>query len=415
MESFMDLFQIIILMLGLAAVVFLFVKKVSIGYIILATCFFVAIGSKMSIGMTLTSIYTGAVSYNSVGFALILTLIMMIENIMRKTGMISRMVEGIKSVIKSRKAAAMIMPAIIGLLPSPGGARFSMPLVQEAVGDQMSTDRKVFINYWFRHVWMDSFMLYPGVILASSLMGINVLFMFVLMMPFMLLYILTGIIADKILSKGEKLADHLSARFTWKAFLGILANGSLILIVIALYMILTAFKVPYSLPFATGITVVFAFIIKRYSGKAMWQTLKESVKPDLIALTVGVMVLNQLLLDAKFFESFSGFLTRYGIPNEILFVVLPFVGAYSTGITLSYVALAFPLLIGLGLNANIWYGVAAFLAGYAALMATPIHLCGPMTCDYYGQPVNNLTKNATLASIPILLMSIGLIFLVKLF
>jgi hypothetical protein len=46
-------------------------------------------------------------------------------------------------------------------------------------------------------------------------------------------------------------------------------------------------------------------------------------------------------------------------------------------------------------------------------MATPIHLCGPMTMEYYGKPVNSLTKNITVAAIPILLLSVGLLLLLR--
>ena len=98
-----------------------------------------------------------------------LVLIMVLENIIRKKGLLKRMMEAVVNVARDRRIAMAILPGVIGLLPSAGGAAFSAPMVQDAAADvDMEPERKAFINYWFRHIWEYISPLYPGVVLAAA-------------------------------------------------------------------------------------------------------------------------------------------------------------------------------------------------------------------------------------------------------
>ena len=98
-----------------------------------------------------------------------LVLIMVLENIIRKKGVLKRMMEAVVNVARDRRIAMAVLPGVIGLLPSAGGAAFSAPMVQEAAADvDMNPERKAFINYWFRHIWEYISPLYPGIVLAAA-------------------------------------------------------------------------------------------------------------------------------------------------------------------------------------------------------------------------------------------------------
>ena len=52
-----------------------------------------------------------------------------------------------------RALSLILIPAAIGLVPMPGGALFSAPLVGEAVQEKkVLPEWKVAVNYWFRHI-----------------------------------------------------------------------------------------------------------------------------------------------------------------------------------------------------------------------------------------------------------------------
>ena len=115
-----------------------------------------------------------------------LVLIMVLENIIRKRGVLKRMMEAVVNVAGDRRIAMAVLPGVIGLLPSAGGAAFSAPMVQEAAADaDMRPERKAFVNYWFRHIWEYCSPLYPGIVLAAAVtkMPINRLLLSQLPLP----------------------------------------------------------------------------------------------------------------------------------------------------------------------------------------------------------------------------------------
>ena len=67
-----------------------------------------------------------------------------------------------------RMVSIMALPAVIGLVPMPAGARFSAPFVEQMAA-QRDPAWKTAVNYWFRHLWEYWWPLYPGVMLAATL------------------------------------------------------------------------------------------------------------------------------------------------------------------------------------------------------------------------------------------------------
>lgn len=72
----------------------------------------------------------------------------LIGGVMEETGMVSTLVENLPV---SRRLFLGASPAFMGLLPMPGGALMSAPLVEKA-GEGASKDVKSAVNVWFRHV-----------------------------------------------------------------------------------------------------------------------------------------------------------------------------------------------------------------------------------------------------------------------
>ena len=75
----------------------------------------------------------------SIEMTLTLLLTMVMEHILRTTGMLKRMVSSLSAAFPDRRVVMAAMPAMIGMLPSPGGAVFSAPMVQR--GGRRSRDR----------------------------------------------------------------------------------------------------------------------------------------------------------------------------------------------------------------------------------------------------------------------------------
>jgi len=104
--------------------------------------------------------------------AVLLTLYLMslYEVFLRRSGALARLTHNFIKMLGDYRLTSVVMPAIMGLLPSPGGARFSAPLVAETLENSaVSNQEKAFINFWFRHIWEP---ILP-VLMAAMLMGIT--------------------------------------------------------------------------------------------------------------------------------------------------------------------------------------------------------------------------------------------------
>jgi hypothetical protein len=66
-------------------------------------------------------------------------------------------------------ASLVLIPAAIGLVPLPGGALFSAPLVGQSTENSSSPEWKAAVNYWFRHILEYWWPLYPVVIVTLSI------------------------------------------------------------------------------------------------------------------------------------------------------------------------------------------------------------------------------------------------------
>jgi integral membrane protein (TIGR00529 family) len=377
------LISITIAVLAVLLTIILLMKGINLGFIMLIDCVFIAVWAKMSFENIAFSLKNGIFSEKTLGILLILILVMMMEDIMRNTGMIRQIADNTKQLLKNNLLSSAMLPVFLGLLPSPGGARFSCPMVEEILGKDAENSDKAFINYWFRHVWRDGFILYPGAILASQLANIPTLLLFIYMLPFCILHVAIGFI---IVYGKVKKGQHISKGNHKEIIAGFLGGIFPIVIIIGLYIAFLGIKPisDYALYLASIITVVLLLIYKKYSFMDFTGTLRRSVHMNSVILVLGVMIFMQFLTASGLVDIWLNQISYYGIPKEILFIILPFIAGALSGITVSFVSLSFPILINMGLDQNIWFFVAAYIAGFSGVMITPVHLCSAMSSDYFG-------------------------------
>ncbi len=406
----MDIFiNVFLAVMAVAGTVILLKKQFNLGLIMLMDTVFLAVIARLPVMKALEYSFNGAFSPSTLKLILIFFLIMMIENIMRNSGMIKAMVDSLKEIVGSNRLAAGMMPTMLGLLPSPGGARFSCPMVEEITKESTDETNKSFINYWFRHVWLDGFILYPGVILAAELLKVSVVSLFLHLLPFMLVSVVSGWVFGLSGIKKEKIKRTRPVAESVKTLtIGLLP----IIIVIVVYISLL--KVTgFSLEIAAGSVIIALLLIKRYSFQKLLQTAKEAFPVKLVLIIIGVMVFKEVLLESGVINELPSLMSRHGIPVAILYILLPFAGAFTSGITVSYVSLAFPILITLGIGDNLWFASAAFIVGFIGTMVTPLHLCAVMTADFFKSSLGSLLKRIMVAEIPLFLIVILVLFIVS--
>ncbi len=121
---------------------------------------------------------------------IIMTLIPILGGIMEESGLMMGMIRKMRI---SRKSSIMMIPALFGLLPVPGGALMSAPIVQQ-IDPEADANKKVSINVWYRHILLIIYPLSSSLIIASFLTNINLYILVLGLLPGLIVMWLIGYI-----------------------------------------------------------------------------------------------------------------------------------------------------------------------------------------------------------------------------
>jgi len=364
----------------LAVLVVLLRRKVYLGTVMAVGALLLAILYLTPPLDFLAGVYRALLAPRSLEMTAMLLFTMIMENILRKTGTLKRMVASLAELLPDGRLIMAAMPAMIGLLPSPGGAVFSAPMVGEASsGTTIQPDQKAFINYWYRHIWEYVSPLYPGIILVSGLTGIPIANLSLANAPFALSVVCWGAlfcfagVGPVLVAKGE-------AAGRWRALWSFLLAIAPILVTLVLVVILRVNPVP-----AMGGVVVLLYLAHRYSPAAIWESLRESVSLKALFLVLGIMVFQETLGVTGALDGVSRFFASSGLPPFLIILAIPFLAGLMTGLTIAYVGITFPLLLPLmgGATPSLGLLALAFGSGFAGVMLSPLHLCLVLTREYF--------------------------------
>jgi uncharacterized protein len=332
--------------------------------------------------------------------AAIVGLIMILSDGLERSGQSQRLMKAVSAYLASPRLRLIFFPALIGLLPMPGGAIFSAPMVK-TVGDELElkNEDQAVINYWFRHVWEMAWPLYPGIILTVALAGIpisalisktwpGVVAMYLFGYYFFLRKGVLGEIKTAIVPQAGK---NKAAK--------ILREGLPLIIAIVGAIGLETFLARFTptVPFEWG--VILALIVA--VACIIWQNqlglpfIKEVLgKRSLWAMLmviVAIFIFKDIMQAAGIVEEMAG-AAGGGVALFAGAVFLPFLVGMVAGINVAFVGATFPLLLGLLHNLGmeqqiIPYLVLASFSGFTGVIISPIHICFVLTCNFFGADV----------------------------
>lgn len=365
------MFDLIKLSAVLALIVFLLRKKHRIGIVLLCASAFLALLYLMPPARIASSVTAALTSSITITLTLSLTLIRVLELILRENKVLAEMTEASKSLFRHKKLVIVSMPMLIGMLPSLGGAYFSAPMVDESTKKlQMSQEEKGFVNFWFRHPWEFILPLYPGLLLAAALSGMELRTLIIANLPYAAAMIAAGFLLSMREVKGRTETFSVSRR----GLLSFLPIGIIILLVMA-------FKVPLHLALPALVIGLFAFY--RYGLSRIWNALTYGFALEVILLVLGVMMFKELMDGSGAVKNLSEFFLAHGIPVMPLLFILPFLSGFLTGITVGSVSSTFPLLLSMLHGAPPEAVSFAFAAAFLGVLLSPVHVCLILTKEYF--------------------------------
>ena len=327
----------------------------------------------------------------------IVGLILVLSDAMERSGQSRRLMDALSGYLTKPRLRLVFFPALIGMLPMPGGAVFSAPMVK-TVSEEMrvsNADRAV-VNYWFRHIWEVSWPLYPGIILTVALADITIADLISKTWPGTLSMLAVGwffFLRPGVLGTDELLASTpLAGGGKRVAF----REGLPLLVAIAgaigLETAISAFMP--SVPFEWGVIAALAggvaCVMLQNTGlglRFLKDVLARKSVWSMLFVIVAVFVFKDVMMAAGVVEEMS----RAAGGGAALFaaaVFLPFLVGMVAGINMAFVGATFPLLLGLlaslGMQAQtIPYLILATFAGFTGVMISPIHICLILTCQYF--------------------------------
>ncbi|MBM4142187.1 MAG: DUF401 family protein [Lentisphaerae bacterium] len=300
-----------------------------------------------------------------------------------------------------RAWSAMILPAVVGLVPMPAGALFSAPFVEQAgAGAEVSGDWKAAVNYWFRHVWEYWWPLYPGVIVAMSVFEMDTPQFVAAQFPFTLVAVASGYLF-LVRRHVRRLAavPGSSAGSDRRALLLLLPLAAVLVSLFALSPVigrlLPGMPVQYRklLAVLAGLAVAAAVILcAEPDRRRMFSTLLAPKSLSVLMSLSGVLIFKSMLDAAGLLPRAAAEMAGSGIPVFFAVAGLPLLAGLVTGIAMGFAGASFPIVVGLLAQPGAGLTPLAALAlaygfGYMGMMLSPVHLCLLVTRDYFGVPL----------------------------
>jgi len=328
-----------------------------------------------------------------------------------------------------RMMSVMALPAVIGLVPMPAGARFSAPFVAQMAGARDAAWKAV-VNYWFRHVWEYWWPLYPGVMLAATLFGLNMTRFTATLFLFTPFATLAGYLLLVRPHRAALQVDPAAIPPSGGRQAVVLAPLATVLAAVFLLPLVpgpwrsyggTAAKLLPAL-FGLGAALAIIFVDElraaRRAGIARWRppafgtTLLNRRAAGIYFSLMGVMLFKHMLECSLLLGDAARQLNAAHVPAMLAVMLLPGVAGFVTGLTVGFVGTAFPFVIALmhapasGLTPLATL-VLAYGCGYVGLLLSPVHLCLILSREYFQAPMGAIYRLLLPPSLLVLLFALA--------
>ncbi|MGD9043787.1 MAG: DUF401 family protein [Desulfobacterales bacterium] len=352
----------------------------------------------------LKSMVASILDPKTLSIAGIVALILVLSNSMEMAGQMQRLLGRFRGLVSSPRLNLVILPALIGLLPMPGGAAFSAPMVKElGTQSRLSGAQLSFVNYWFRHIWEHWWPLYPGVLLATVITDLSLPFIMLLMFPFTLVAVWLGywVLKNSELNR-EVIAGNQPS--PWKPFL-----KELVPIVIAIVpglamgfifsTLFPAFPISKQLGLILALCLAIGWVwyANGTSRSRIWLTLRNPRLLKMIYMVAAVLIFKGILASSHAADAVGQELVQMHVPLILIAIALPFLIGMSSGIVIAFVGSALPILIPLIHS----FGESEFLpayvmlilaGGFTGILLSPLHLCFLLSNEHFNVPMGSVYR-----------------------
>jgi uncharacterized protein len=373
--------------------------RVTLSLSLLVGALLLGVWMNLGFGALLRSVQESAGSLQTITLFLVVGSILVMSRLMKSTGHLDRIVSSFSTLSRDARVTGSVMPALIGLLPMPGGALFSAPMVDTAFCERItSREAKTVVNYWFRHIWEYWWPLYPGVVLAVALLEVETWKFMAFMAPMTLVSVLAGIFFIlRPLGRGSSQPKDALSFTGIRPFLWEIMPILIVILVILIFAGATQalnlnglrVRLPGGVSILSGLvaSTLWVYLVNGASPGQFRTALLDRGILSMLLLVAAIMVFKGIMEDSLAVTEIRNELMAYRIPLILIVLVMPFLSGLITGIAIGFVGTSFPLIIPIFQTPDtfhylLWASLA-YTFGYMGMMLSPVHLCFLVSKDYF--------------------------------
>jgi integral membrane protein (TIGR00529 family) len=405
-------------------IIFLIRKKVNFGVSLILGSLIVGVFSleviapidipKAMIEASIYSFETQQIMTNTLELAALMTLIFILAKTMQETGAITKLIDCLRTFF-SKGGTLAVIPAVYGLMPVPGGALFSAPLIdKEGEKFNLKKDQKNFLNIWFRHVWFPIYPISSAMILICSInfSGIQIENLIFADLPAFLGVILIGLF---FLTRfiGKTSANPVTIEKNYRGLVYILPPT-----VPLLFYPLTSVGLSETRCFLIGVcfSLLLLFFLLHIDAKTYVNIMKKSYTWNLIFAIFGIMILREMIEISQMHVFITERMQNLAFPALFIIILIPLLLGVLTGYNLGAIALSYPLVVSfftftgvqlIGLTSLV------FMSSLIGYLISPIHLCNVLSSEYLKTDTTRMYKffiPAVLATLSVQIVFVVLVF-----
>ncbi len=357
-------YLLILLLLSFAVIIFLVAKRKNFAIAIFAGAFLLSVSIPDKI---IDVLLKTIADYRVISLMAIVIMIKMLAVILKETGQIEKIIAFLQNKL-SYRGMLIAIPSILGLLPVPGGALLSAPLIDTHGKDAgVKKEELMVINLWYRHIWFIIFPLATPLVLLSDLSSTNIFLIISAQIPMFLLAFLIGYLFVR---KARNVNMERKDGGEWKSLFPVILPASL------------------AIPLSFYLSTYLAFLISLPLGLLMawkmgerkeWKIIKEGISVSLALSIFAIMFFKNIIFETGVTDIISSHMA--GMPPAIMIVLLSFLIGLLTAHNLAAIGILYPILSPF-LDSLPMISLL-YISSFMGYLISPIHPCIVLTYEYF--------------------------------
>ena len=289
-------------------------------------------------------------------------------------------------------------PALMGLLPMPGGALLSAPIMERS-GHGVSDQVVAAANDWFRHLFILAYPLAPALIVLTGITGLDIYENILYILPFGVVATVIGYLFFLRRVDGDIVRPN-----------GFSFKGLMVPLIVILSAPLIDFVLKKLFGFgntATLIGVVIGLILSLVLSvkKLPLLGLIKEMRPWNFALIIIGMFMYLYIFEAT---DIGHIIAGLPLPPLLLAVTAGFILAFLTGRVQLPGTIIFPVYLAATGAITPFIFALIYVGTYFGYIISPVHPCLVVTCEYFRIPIRDMIKKLAVPTAIVMGLIVGI-------